>query len=151
MSEQKILGFIIRTDLAYDLDHHLWVDIAGSHQVVRVGMDPLGVETSGPLAQLVLHAPGVDYLQGQTVGSLEAEKYVGPVVTPLSGRVIAVNPHVAEHPGLVARDPYGEGWLFELASTRVSELAGLVTGEEQVTTAFKERIRRYRIEGVLAE
>jgi glycine cleavage system H protein len=150
MSEKKILGFIIRTDLAYDLVHHLWVDAAHPHQV-RVGMDPLGVETSGTLAQLVLHPPGVDYLRGQTVGSLEAEKYVGPVVTPLSGRVVAVNPHVAEHPGLVARDPYGEGWLFELASTNPSELAELVTGEEQLTMGFEERIRKYRLEGVLAE
>jgi len=90
MSEQKIRGFIVRTDLAYDLDHHLWVDTSRS-DVVRVGMDPLGVETSGTLAQLVLHAPGGDYSRGQPVGSLEAEKYVGPVVTPLSGRVIAVN------------------------------------------------------------
>jgi glycine cleavage system H protein len=114
-------------------------------------MDPLGVETSGTLAQLVLHPPGVDYLRGQTVGSLEAEKYVGPVVTPLSGRVIAVNPHVADHPGLVARAPYGEGWLFELALTDPSELAELVMGEEQVTMGFEERIRKYRLEGVLAE
>jgi glycine cleavage system H lipoate-binding protein len=52
---------------------------------------------------------------------------------------------------LVARDPYGEGWLFELASTDPSELAELVTGEEQVTMGFEERIRKYRLEGVLAE
>ena len=150
MSEQKIRGFIVRTDLAYDLDHHLWVDTSRSDRV-RVGMDPLGVETSGTLAQLVLHAPGGDYSRGQPVGSLEAEKYVGPVVTPLSGRVIAVNHQVAKDPGLVGRDPYGEGWLFELTPSHPSELAELLAGEEEVATGFEERIRRYRIEGVLAE
>jgi glycine cleavage system H lipoate-binding protein len=59
MSVSRILGFGIRTDLAYDLEHHLWVDATRGDRV-RVGLDPLGVETSGTLAQLVLEAPGAD-------------------------------------------------------------------------------------------
>ncbi len=150
MSETRILGFTIRTDLSYDLDHHLWVDGAGPG-LVRVGMDPLGVETSGTLAQLVLSSPGGEYRRGESVGSLEAEKYVGPVVTPLSGRITATNDQVGADPGLVGRDPYGKGWLFELAPTHPGELEGLVSGPEHVVAAFEERIRRYRTEGVLAE
>jgi glycine cleavage system H protein len=150
MSVSRILGFGIRTDLAYDLEHHLWVD-ATRRDRVRVGLDPLGVETSGTLAQLVLEAPGADHLRGEAVGSLEAEKYVGPVITPLSGRLLAANHLVAEDPGLVGRDPYGEGWLFELAPSAPGELADLLAGEEEVRAGFEERIRRYRIEGVLAE
>ncbi|HSL25971.1 MAG TPA: glycine cleavage system protein H [Acidimicrobiia bacterium] len=149
MSETKILGFTIRTDLAYDLDHHLWID-AGSVPV-RVGMDPLGVETAGTLSQLLLRPPGVEASQGDAVGSLEAEKFVGPVVTPLSGLVTTVNEKVMADPGLVGRDPYGEGWLYELRPTRPDELARLLSGEPAVVAAFEERIRRYRLEGVLAE
>lgn len=150
MSESRILGFIVRTDLAYDLEHHLWVEPIGADRV-RVGMDPLGVETSGTLAQLVLHTPGGDYVRGQAVGSLEAEKYVGPVVAPLSGRVVAVNQAVTDDPGLVARDPYGEGWLFEMTPSDRAQLSRLLVGEDEVRAGFEERIRRYRIEGVLAE
>ena len=32
--------------------------------------------------------------------------------SPLTGRVMAVNPEALEHPGIVHDDPYGEGWLF---------------------------------------
>jgi glycine cleavage system H lipoate-binding protein len=52
---------------------------------------------------------------------------------------------------LVHRDPYGEGWLFDLSPSDPEELELLVSGEEAVAAAFEERIRRYRLEGVLAE
>jgi glycine cleavage system H protein len=149
MSEVRILGFTIRTDLVYDLDHHLWIDARSD--AVRVGMDPLGVETSGTLAQLMLRQPETESSRGDAVGSLEAEKFVGPVVTPLSGWVTTVNERVLADPGLVGRDPYGEGWLFELKLTRPVELTELLAGEAEVVAGFEERIRRYRLEGVLAE
>lgn len=140
---------MIRTDLGYDLEHHLWV--ARLEARLRVGMDPLGVETSGTLSQLVLRPAGGHYRRGEAVGSLEAEKFVGPVVTPLSGELLAVNHEVSSDPGLVHRDPYGEGWLFDLSPSDPEELELLVSGEEAVAAAFEERIRRYRLEGVLAE
>jgi glycine cleavage system H protein len=151
MSEVQVLGFKVRTDLAYDMVHHLWVAVTNVDRVCRVGMDPLGVDTSGTLAQLVLHQPGMHYLADQAVGSLEAEKYVGPVVTPLSGRVIAINPRLVSDPGVVGKDPYGDGWLFEIELDDPDELAGLVSGEQRVVAGFEQRIRQYRLEGVLAE
>jgi glycine cleavage system H protein len=151
MTESIVGGFAVRTDLAFDLEHHTWVDALGEGRA-RVGMDSLGVETSGTLAQLSFVAVGSAVERGEQIGSLEAEKFVGPIVSPVSGVVTAVNDAVAADPGSVTRDPYGKGWMVELQSGALAdELADLVQGEEDIVAAFERRIHEYRMEGVLAE
>ena len=88
---------------------------------------------------------------GEAVGSIEAEKFVGPIVAAVSGTLAATNPAVLTNPGLIERDPYGEGWLYEIVSTDPREVAELLSGESEVIAAFEKKIRHYRLEGVLAE
>ncbi len=143
-----ISGYRVRLDLAYFREADLWVEtLAGGR--ARVGLDPLGAETSGTLAQLALVAVGTAVTRGQPLGSLEAEKFVGPLVTPLSGSVVATNEAVVARPSLVEQDPYGS-WLVEIELARVEELDELVSGET-VAGYFADRVERYRREGVLAE
>lgn len=146
---EYVKGFRVEFGLGYDLDHHIWVEEREPGRV-RVGMDPLGVETSGTLAQMAFAAVGTEVRRGEPFGTLEAEKFVGPLVSPLSGAVTAVNEAVAADPGLVDRDPYG-AWLVELALTDPDELAALVREPADVVAAFEAKVTRYRIEGVLAE
>ncbi len=150
MTVQKVSGFAVQTDLAYDLGHHMWVAVLDSGKV-RIGMDALGLETSGTLAQL-LFEKDAEFTRGESFGSLEAEKYVGPLISPLSGRVIAVNESAMADPGLVERDPYGEGWLIEIEPSRLEqELSMLTQSKDEIIEGFKKRVIEYRIEGVLAE
>ena len=102
MTVQTVSGFAVETDLAYDLDRHMWVSSQDAG-VVRIGMDSLGLETSGTLAQLSFQPHG-EIARGEPFGSLEAEKFVGPLVSPLSGRILAVNESAMTDPGLVERE-----------------------------------------------
>lgn len=150
MSEQIVRGFAVAMDRAYDPDTHFWAmrDESGN---VRIGMDSLGVEISGTLAQLALGKVGTAVERGTSFGTLEAEKFVGPLVTPLSGVVMAINDAVMKDPGVVERDPYGEGWLMEIAPSRDEEFHRLLSDAAAIVAKFEEKVREYRIEGVLAE
>jgi glycine cleavage system H protein len=151
MTKRTIDGFEIDTDLAYDIEAHLWLrfDVDGS---VVVGVDPLGIETFGTLSQISLMDPPLDLERGIQFGSMEAEKFVGTLSSPIAGRLTATNEAVKLDPGLAERDPYGEGWLVEIQTdTGPDELAYLVNGMDAVTEAFEKRIAAYRLEGVLAE
>jgi glycine cleavage system H protein len=151
MTERTIRGFTVRTDLAYDLTAHLWIDAAEPERV-RIGMDPLGVETSGTLAQLAFVNAGTELRRGDQFGSLEAEKFVGSLSSPLSGTVLAGNDRAVGNPALTQHDPYGDGWFIEVAPSDLDEdLASLLTGPEEIAAAFEEKIAEYRIQGVLAE
>jgi glycine cleavage system H protein len=143
--------FPVRTDLAYDLASHIWVQPLDDG-TVRLGMDSLGVETSGTLSQFSFEERGPELGQGQSLGTLEAEKFVGPLAMPVAGRVVAVNDAVVADPGLVHRDPYGEGWLAVVDPVDLeADLERLVRGHDAVVAGFTERIAAYRAEGVLAE
>ncbi len=150
MTDQTVSGFAVRTDLAYDLDNHMWVDVRESGHA-RIGMDALGLETSGTLAQLAFSTDD-EFVRGEPFGTLEAEKFVGPLIAPLSGRTVAVNGAVSADPGLVERDPYGAGWFVEIEPTNLDEeLPFLIRDEADILERFERKVRQYRIEGVLAE
>jgi glycine cleavage system H protein len=144
-------GFPLALDLLYQAETHMWVLLTGAARA-RIGMDSLAVETSGTLAELSLPPAGTQLAAGRPFGQLEAAKFVGPLVSPVSGTVLAVNDAVAADPGLAEREPYGRGWLVEAElSGPAEELPGLVRGADEVTRWFAAAVEDYRRAGVIAQ
>jgi glycine cleavage system H protein len=154
MGEAELIlveGFPLALDRCYEPESHMWVLVSGSGRV-RIGMDPLGIETSGTLAQLSFLAIGTNLSAGRPFGQLEAAKFVGPLLSPVSGALEAVNEAVALDAGLAERDPYGEGWLIEASvSSEGAQLDGLLSDPAEVTAWFAAKIAGYRLRGVIAE
>jgi len=147
----EVQGYELALDRGYEPETHIWVQVIAPDRV-RLGMDPLGVETGGALAQLALVPVGTEVRRGEPLGSVEAEKFVGPLRAPISGTVVAQNEATIADPGLVHRDPLGEGWLVELEPTDFdADRQLLVEGAEQVVPWFEQKIADYRLKGVLAE
>jgi glycine cleavage system H protein len=76
------------------------------------------------------------------VATVESGKWVGPVPTPATGEIIAVNAALAGEPTLVNTDPYGAGWVVKLRATLWSvQRAEMHTGPHAVDEyrAFLER------------
>lgn len=149
-SLEQVAGYPLALDRHFAPTTHAWVQVVGPNRV-RVGIDALGAETNGTLAQLVFLPIGTRVDVGQSVGTVEAAKFVGPLASPIRGVVCAVNAAVAEDAGLVERDPYGEGWLVELEPDDLeADLGELLTGDD-AREWFARRIAEYRAEGVLAQ
>jgi glycine cleavage system H protein len=147
----QVAGFPLAPDLLYQPETHMWVLLAGTARA-RIGMDSLGIETSGTLAELSLPPVRTELAAGRPFGQLEAAKFVGPLISPVSGTVLAVNQAVAADPGLAEREPYGAGWLVEAQLTSpAEELPGLLGGAEEVTRWFAAAVEDYRREGVIAQ
>ena len=143
-------GYELAADRAYHPVTHVWVETVAAGRV-RLGLDPLGVETTGSLAQVALVEVDTRVLAGEPVGSIEAEKFVGPFTTPVAGTVTAVNAAVVANPRVVHTDPLG-AWFVELALAEGDDAPDeLVVGAEAITTWFAARLRAYREQGVLAE
>jgi glycine cleavage system H protein len=143
-------GYRVALDRHYDADTHVWVSVLSPDRV-RIGMDPLGVETSGTLAQLSFLPVGTSLMRGQAFGGLEAAKFVGPLTTPLTGEVLSCNEAVLANPGLPEVDPFDAGWLIDLRPTALDdELPKLVSGAD-VTQWFADRLADYRLKGVVAQ
>jgi glycine cleavage system H protein len=146
---RDVHGFALALDRAYQPATHIWVKLTGPGRA-RIGMDPLGIETSGTLAQLSLPEPGAELAAGQAFGQLEAVKFVGPLTSPVSGTVLAVNLAAAADPGLVERDPFGDGWLIEAELADPADLDTLLADPERITAWYAEKIASYRLAGAIA-
>ena len=151
MSEiAEVAGFPVALDRSYDPAGHYWVAATGGDRC-RIGLDALGVETSGTIAQLAFLPVGETLKRGEAFGSLEAAKFVGPLTSPLSGTVVATNDAVVVDPALVERDPYGAGWLIEIDLADPGERHDLISGATAIKVWFAAEVEDYRLKGVLAE
>jgi glycine cleavage system H protein len=146
----EVAGFAVALDRAYDGTGHFWVSMIDGARA-RIGMDALGVETSGTIAQLAFLPVGEHLKRGEAFGSLEAAKFVGPLTSPLSGTVSATNDAVVADPALVERDPYGAGWLVEVDLADSGDLPDLISGADRIRVWFEAEVEDYRMKGVLAE
>lgn len=138
----------VRGDLHYDMATHVWVDRMQAANV-RVGLDPLGAETSGDIVALSFVAVGSRVHRGGAFGSVEAAKFVGPLIAPVSGVIRAHNDLALARPGTINSDPYG-AWLVEIELADPAELAVLLSGEVDVVLWFAEERKRFEQKGMLA-
>ncbi|NKQ54385.1 glycine cleavage system protein H [Amycolatopsis sp. K13G38] len=146
----EVRGYHVALDRMYDPETHVWAKSTAPGEL-RIGLDPLGVETSGTLAQLSVVDSGTRLVRGRAFGQLEAAKFVGPLISPVSGIALAANEAVLADPGLVEEDPFGAGWLLELAYDGADELSCLLTVPEEIGAWFARKVDQYRLEGVIAE
>ena len=143
-------GYRLASGRHYDRETHLWVETR-AEGAARCGFDPLGSETSGDVVAVSFEPAGTRVERGQAFGSLEAAKFVGPLIAPLSGRVRAHNPAVVARPGLLNQDPQAH-WLVEIEPDRLDdELPQLVHDEEEVRAWFEAEIERFKQQGMVAE
>lgn len=102
-------------DLKYTAEHE-WVrtpgETAGS---VRIGITDFAQDALGDIVYVQLPELGDSVEAGAAVGELESTKSVSDVYSPVTGEVVARNEALDATPELVNSDPYGAGWLFEVA------------------------------------
>lgn len=144
-----VAGYELVADRRYDPDTHMWVDLDSAGRA-RIGLDPLGRETSGDVVALSLRDAGTAVRRGEPFGDLEAAKFVGPLIAPLSGTIVACNESVLSDPGVLNVDPAGS-WLVALDGVDVAELDGMLRGESEVAPWFAAEVERFRTQGAIAE
>ena len=83
--------------------------------VVRVGITDHAQDALGDIVFVQLPDVGDDVSPGNPLGEVESTKSVSDVYAPVAGTVAAVNTALTDSPEIINADPYGEGWLVEIA------------------------------------
>ena len=113
-------------DLKYTSEHE-WIRSPGdSEGSVRIGITHYAQDALGDIVYVSLPEVGESVTSGTTVGELESTKSVSDVYAPVTGEVVARNDALDATPELVNSDPYGGGWLFELAPSDPAAVDGLM-------------------------
>ena len=103
----------IPEDLHYSAEHE-WARRLDDSSRVRVGVTDFAQDALGDVVYVDLPQVGDTVSAGDSVGELESTKSVSEMYAPVAGTIAAVNEALADNPGLINEDPYGEGWLLEV-------------------------------------
>lgn len=93
-------------------ENDCWVRVIGSR--ARVGVSDFVQQNMTDITYFEPTKVGAVVEQFDEVGSLESGKSMMDVLSPVTGRVVAVNTQLADSPRLVNEDPYGKGWIAEI-------------------------------------
>ena len=114
------------SDRRYTKDHE-WVSVSGS--LGRMGVTDYAQKQLGDAVFLELPEVGAQLKQGQSFGTIESVKAVSELYSPVSGKVVEVNPAVSAKPETVNTDPHGS-WLVVIELSNPKELDALLTSDQ---------------------
>ncbi len=114
-------------DMPDDLYYHkefMWARVDGS--TARVGLIDFAQKMSGDISYVEMPFDGDQVSQDDEVGTVETGKWVGKIFAPVSGTIKATNEKLYDDPTVINKDPYGEGWIFEVEMSDPDELGNLM-------------------------
>jgi glycine cleavage system H protein len=122
----------VPADLRYTKSHE-WVKDNGDG-TVTVGITDYAQEALGDIVFVEVPENGREVDAEEACAVVESVKAASDIYAPLAGEVVEGNPLLSDSPDAINNSPYDEGWIFRLAPSDLSALAGLLdaTAYQQV-------------------
>ena len=114
------------TNVKYTNEHE-WIRLEGDE--AYVGITDYAQDQLGDIVFVDVTTEGETLDKGEVFGTIEVVKTVSDLFLPTGGEVLEINPALEEHPELVNKDPYGEGWLIKIKPTDTAEMDELLDAE----------------------
>jgi len=115
----KVGRYVVLTDRLYT-ETDEWV-VLSNDNVVVVGITDYAQKKLRDIVGIELPQLQKEVKAGESVGVIESVKAAADIFSPLSGIIVEVNSKLLEHPEIINKDPYGEGWIFKLKASKLSE------------------------------
>jgi len=93
-------------------ESHEWLRLDG--ETATVGITDHAQAELTDIVYVELPKVGASLTAKQQAAVVESVKAASDIYSPIGGTVVEVNVSLEQDPGLVNRDPYGAGWLFQL-------------------------------------
>jgi glycine cleavage system H protein len=106
--------FKVATDRYYSSEG-LWALADGNR--IRIGLSDFLQQRSGDVAFAEVRPQDSTVSVGDEVATIETIKVNISLTSPVTGKVVEVNPAMSTAPEAINQDPYGEGWLSVIEAT----------------------------------
>ncbi|MFL6162662.1 MAG: glycine cleavage system protein GcvH [Jatrophihabitantaceae bacterium] len=117
----------VPSDLRYTAEHE-WAKVTGD-KTVRVGITDYAQSSLGDIVFVSVHGLDSEVAAGDTFGEVESTKSVSDLYAPVAGSVVARNEALDDNPELLNSDPYGQGWIADIAVADPAVLDSLLDAE----------------------
>ena len=118
-------------------EKHIWVGVEDQH--VQLGITNYIQGALGTVISVELPDIGDLIEEGEAFAEIESVSTVHELISPVTGTVLSVNPHLEDHPSIINEDPYSDGWLIEVRLNDESDLDTLMDMDEYYHFVFKDK------------
>jgi len=115
------------TDRRY-AETHEWFLADGD--VVTMGITQYAADELTDITFVELPEIGRDVTAGDTIGEVESVKATSELYCGVTGKVIAINEALSDHPELVNDEAFDEGWMVKIRVAGSAELEALMSAKE---------------------
>jgi glycine cleavage system H protein len=99
-----------RNDLMYSKTHE-WLKVDGP--MAYVGITDYAQDAIGEIVFVEMPPVGAVLAAGDSIAAVESVKAASEIYSPVSGKVVRINPDLSDSPELVNQQPY-ESWIAVL-------------------------------------
>lgn len=111
-----------RPDNVRYLETHEWGRLESDGNVT-IGITDFAVDQLNDLTFVDLPEKGDKVTRGEAFGEIESVKAVSDLISPVSGKIVAVNDTVDQDDfSVLKKDAFGAGWLIKVKPDKPGEL-----------------------------
>lgn len=108
---------------------HTWLNLFPSGKV-QLGVDDFVSRLMENPSVALLKNAGDPVAKGEPIMRLESRGHALTVRSPIEGRIVSPNSHLARYPQLMRESLFSDGWAYTVRPTRPADLKNLLLGEE---------------------
>lgn len=120
-----------------------WVYISGNK--ARIGVTDYVQQSLSDIMFFTPPVVGNEVEQFGELGEIESGKAVFEVISPVSGRITAVNENLSVTPELINQSPYEKGWIVEMELTDIESDKELLLEFEGYFKILKRKVDEFHV------
>ncbi|MDB6002571.1 MAG: gcvH [Rhizobacter sp.] len=109
----------------YTPDHE-WIEVTGDDGIAVIGITEHAQNALGDVVFVDLPEVGATFAAKDIAGVIESVKAAADVYAPCAGEILEVNEALRADPALANSDPLGEGWLFKMQLSDLTDFDELL-------------------------
>jgi glycine cleavage system H protein len=121
-------------------ENDCWARVEGTR--ARLGVSDYVQQSASDMVFFEPPEVGRELEQFDDAGALESTKTALDIISPVSGRVVAVNRELVEAPELINQDPYISGWAVEVELTDFEGDRSLLMDCEAYLAYLKDKVKK---------
>ena len=123
-------------------ENDCWARVSGNR--ARVGISDYMQQNLSDLLFCTPAEVGAEIEQFGEAGTVESTKAVFELVSPVSGRLVAVNAEAVDNPEIVNQDPYERGWIVEMELSDLASDRDFLLDCQQYLNLAKQKAAEFR-------
>jgi glycine cleavage system H protein len=123
--------------------NHTWTHLEKSGSA-KVGLDDFLIHLTGEVTFSNLKNPGEVIRKGELLTEIVQGEKLLKIYSPLSGEILDTNSVLYENPGVLNKDPYGQGWIYKIKPAKwIAETNSYFLAEEAISWS-KNELERFK-------